>query len=262
MNFRNATIEDLPAMKALYVDTIRSVCRKDYNEEQLSVWSSSVNKEERWLDVVANQFVLLAEIGGQLVGFATLRNHDYIDFFYVHKDFQGQGIARTLLNRLLQEAMKHGEDLLTSDISITARPFFEKNGFKVVAEQENIRQGLILINYKMIRYLPGPGLDPELTAVFNITHTFKVAGPAVMLAGNIIEGKIASDQHIEFVAENRFRLRRITDVQILKGIHLADPARGLLILCESEEEMEELCSWQPFNEVAIVYQADLIPRNE
>ena len=262
MDFRKAILQDLAAMKALYADTIRSVCRKDYNEEQVRVWSSSVNKEERWLDVVTNQFVLLAEIDGVLVGFGTLRNYDYIDFFYVHKDFQGQGIARALLSRLLQEATRQGEDLVTSDISITARPFFEKNGFKVVTEQENIRQGLILINYKMVRYLPGPGPDPELKAVFNITHSFKVEGPALMLTGHLIDGEVSSHQHIEFVAENQFRLRRITGVQVLKGSNPDHPGRGLLIRCESEEELEELCNWQPFNEVAIVYQADLIPRNE
>jgi hypothetical protein len=30
-------------MQQLYVDTIQSVCRKDYNQEQINVWISSVD---------------------------------------------------------------------------------------------------------------------------------------------------------------------------------------------------------------------------
>lgn len=35
MTFRNATIHDLEEMQQLYVDTIQSVCRQDYNQEQI-----------------------------------------------------------------------------------------------------------------------------------------------------------------------------------------------------------------------------------
>lgn len=134
MILRNATLEDLAEMKQLYVDTIRHVCSKDYNEEQLNTWSSSVNKTERWLDMMVNQFVVIAESDGIIAGFGTLKDHHYIDFFYVQKDFQGQGVARQLIGRLLEEAAAHKQHLVSSDISITARPFFEKNDFKVVAK--------------------------------------------------------------------------------------------------------------------------------
>ena len=33
--------------------------------------------------------------------------------------------------------------------SITARPFFEKRGYRVVKEQQVNRQGILLINYVM-----------------------------------------------------------------------------------------------------------------
>lgn len=165
LTFRNATPDDLPAMKMLYAGTILSVCRKDYTEEQAKVWAASVNKEERWLGVVANQYVLLAEINNVLVGFGTLKGHNYIDFFYVHKDYQGQGVARALLEQLLDKAITEGERLLTSDISLTARSFFEKNGFKTVAEQHNARGEQVLINYKMIRHLPDTQRHAEINPV-------------------------------------------------------------------------------------------------
>lgn len=253
MNFRKAALEDLPAMKALYRDTILTVCRKDYTEEQVKVWSSSVNKEERWLGVVMNQLVLLAEIDGALVGFGTLRDHNYIDFFYVHQDFQGMGIARELLSRLLEKANSHGEKLITSDISITARPFFEKSGFKVVAEQENVRQDVILINYKMMKHLPGPGMHPEIKAIYAIEDTFKITGRGLVFAGKLIEGNMSAGDRIVFTAGQQLMDRKIQGVQMAGRGSMDLSKVGLLIQCGNESEIEELRNWRPFNEVACIY---------
>lgn|GEM_PF-505981 len=259
MTFRNAILEDLPAMKALYRDTILTVCRKDYTEEELKVWSSSANKEERWLDMAVNQFVLLAEIDGVLVGFGTLRDHNYIDFFYVHKDFQGMGIARELLARLLQEAESHGTKLITSDISMTARPFFEKQGFKVVAEQENTRGEVILINYKMIKHLPGPDLHPGLKAVYNIKDTFKITGRGLVFAGTIVDGNFNTGDYIAFSADKQLKIRKIKAIELVHSIQRNPSNAGLMIQCENEAEIDELRAWRPFNEIACIYDVNANP---
>jgi putative acetyltransferase len=153
MLFRTATLYDLDEMKQLYVDAIMQVCKDDYSFEQREQWCSSVHKTSRWVEVVETQFVLIAEIGRQIVGYGTLKNGTYIDFFYVHKDFQGIGIARQLLERIEKQAIVSGSYALTSDISITAKPFFEKNGFRVLTKQENVIGSEVLINYKMKKQL-------------------------------------------------------------------------------------------------------------
>ncbi|MDP5199365.1 GNAT family N-acetyltransferase [Flavobacterium sp. DG2-3] len=153
MILKKATISDLEEMQQLYVQTIQAVCQNDYNEEQRKVWSSGVNNTERWLEVIKTQFVLLAIIENQIVGFGTLKDSNYIDFFYIHKDFQRQGIADKILNELELEARKHNSKIITSDISITAKPFFEKKGFLAKAKQKNIRENVELINYKMEKKL-------------------------------------------------------------------------------------------------------------
>ena len=153
MNFRNAIISDLKEMQELYIETIKHVCKNDYNPAQIEAWISGVNNTDRWLEVINTQFVLLAIIEDKIVGFGTLKNSNYIDFFYIHKDFQRQGIADKILTELEIEAKKHHSKTITSDISITAKPFFEKKGFVVKAEQRNIRLGVELVNYKMEKYL-------------------------------------------------------------------------------------------------------------
>lgn len=149
IHFRIAGYGDLNEMKQLYADTIRTVCTNEYTERELEVWSSSSQKTERWDDMITNQLVIVAEIENQIVGFASLKEDNYIDFFYVHKDFQRHGIASQLLQQIETKAMESGTHKLTSDISITAKPFFERKGYVVIREQKNIRGAVVLINYKM-----------------------------------------------------------------------------------------------------------------
>ena len=50
-------------------------------------------------------------------------------------------------------AKEKGAEKLISEVSITAKPFFEKQGFKVDEEQKRRANKLCLINYKMSKWL-------------------------------------------------------------------------------------------------------------
>lgn len=153
MRLRFAEFSDLTEMQELYVNTIHHVCSKDYDAAQRAVWTSSVENTERWRKVLLHQIVIIAEKNNKMVGYGTLDKGNYIDFFYIHKDFQRQGIADKILAQIESQAQKMGHSILSSDVSITARPFFEKKGFTVLKEQQNIRKGIELINYKMEKQL-------------------------------------------------------------------------------------------------------------
>ncbi|WP_345237521.1 GNAT family N-acetyltransferase [Hymenobacter saemangeumensis] len=135
------------------MDTISSVCRPDYTAKQLEVWTSGVNNEQRWRDILLNQFVLVALQDTEIVGFATLDAGHYIDLLYVHKDYQRQGIAQELYTEIEKEARQQQQVELTADVSITARVFFESVGFSVINEQVVMRQGVELINFRMRKFL-------------------------------------------------------------------------------------------------------------
>ncbi|WP_343588741.1 GNAT family N-acetyltransferase [Flavobacterium sp.] len=153
MFFRKALLSDLEEMQKLFAETIQSVCKSDYNSEQIKVWVSGAKNKERWLDVINTQFIELAIIDNKIVGFGTLKNENYIDLLFIHKDFQRQGIADKIINKLEFEAKKNHSKFITSDVSITAKPFFEKKGYIVKAEQKNILKGVEIINYKMEKVL-------------------------------------------------------------------------------------------------------------
>jgi len=150
---RQVTLDDLAAIQELFVDTVEAVCRYDYSAEQIAVWTSSIENIQRWTDKLLKQYFLIAEIDKKIVGFASLENNEYLDFMYVHKDYQRQGIADKLYSEIQAKAIKHGTPLLTSDVSITARPFFEKKGFIIITEQKNDIKGIEVINYRMTKEL-------------------------------------------------------------------------------------------------------------
>ncbi len=151
--FRSGRLNDLQEMQQLFVGTIESVCSSDYNHEQIRAWTSGIENEQRWREVLMHQFVLVALIRECIVGFGSLAKGGCIDMLYVHKNFQGKGIATAILKLLEDEALRLHYVKLFSDVSITAKGFFEKAGFKVVNEQLNLRQGIGLMNFKMVKDL-------------------------------------------------------------------------------------------------------------
>ncbi|MAX81437.1 MAG: GNAT family N-acetyltransferase [Crocinitomicaceae bacterium] len=153
LTFRTATLDDLTAIHALFSGAITSTCKNDYNEEQRTVWKASVKRTERWTTAIKEQYFLLALHQQTIVGFGSLKDGNYIDFMYVHKDHLRKGIAQRIYALLEQQAQLQKQQMLSTDASITARPFFEQQGFTAQKEQENHVGNVILINYKMYKSL-------------------------------------------------------------------------------------------------------------
>ncbi|WP_367272630.1 GNAT family N-acetyltransferase [Bacteroides sp.] len=49
---------------------------------------------------------------------------------FVHKDYQRRGIASFLLSMAEDYAIKHQIPIITSEVYITAKPFFESRGYR------------------------------------------------------------------------------------------------------------------------------------
>jgi putative acetyltransferase len=145
--------DEFEEIQQLFVETVTEICSKDYTSEQIEVWVSSIKNTQRWLDIFTQQYVLVAEIGDKIVGIGTLENGNYLDLLYVHKDFQRKGIAHLLYAELENEARKQNKTSLTADVSKTAKPFFESKGFTTIKEQNNLIQGVEIVNYMMVKNL-------------------------------------------------------------------------------------------------------------
>jgi putative acetyltransferase len=73
--------------------------------------------------------LIVAEVHGNLAGFGSLKDGAYIYFMYTGKNYLRQGIAPMIYSQLENKLFGSGTKILTAEVSKTAEPFFEKQGF-------------------------------------------------------------------------------------------------------------------------------------
>ena len=147
---------DLEELISLFYHTVHSVNLRDYTREEADAWVPSPGAVDRaaWDASLSAHDTLVAETPeGRLVGFADL-DGVYLDRLYVHKDFQGQGVAAALAKALEERAWADGAQELEVHASLTARPFFERRGYRTEREQQVDRGGVLLTNFVMKKKRP------------------------------------------------------------------------------------------------------------
>jgi putative acetyltransferase len=151
--------EDLDDVLSLFHDTVHGINCRDYSPRQLSVWAPDKPDRDQWLRRLSEGITLLAEREIGLAGFGTITRDGYLDLLYVHKDLQRQHIGHLLVQALITEAGISNCRAVTTDASITARPFFRKEGFVVVRTNRRNIRGVEFTNFTMRKKLkPGPQL--------------------------------------------------------------------------------------------------------
>ena len=145
MEIREYRPEDCAELTRLFYDTVHTVNRKDYTPAQLDAWADGTPDLERWNRSLQEHFSLVALEGEKIIGFGDMDSTGYLDRLYVHKDYQGKGVATALCDRLEQAV----DGSIVTHASITARPFFEGRGYVMVKAQQVERKGILLRNFVM-----------------------------------------------------------------------------------------------------------------
>lgn len=146
MLIRRYETSDCKELTELFYNTVHSINANDYTEEQLNVWATGSIDLEKWNQSLMSHFSVVAVEDEIIVGFGDIDKTGYLDRLYVHKDYQHQGIATAICDKL--ESIFDVEKI-TTYASITAKPFFEKRGYKVIKKQTVERNGVLLQNYVM-----------------------------------------------------------------------------------------------------------------
>jgi len=152
MEIRSAKNADITQIGNLFKETILHVNLGDYTPEQVKVWASGSNEIDKWEKKIAEQYFILVEKDDKLCGFSSITPEGYIDYMYVGKDYQGRGVASLLYQELIKKAKEWNVQRLTSDVSITALPFFQHKGFEVVKKQQVLLKGMYFTNYHVAKY--------------------------------------------------------------------------------------------------------------
>jgi putative acetyltransferase len=145
--------DDVDACAALFTRTVRAVASRDYDTDQLRAWAPDEIDRERWAARLGGRPTFVATIGGEMAGFSDLEPDGHIDMLFVHADHQGRGVAAALLAHVEAQAVALRLGRLFTEASITARGFFERQGFRVIAAQDVEVRGQTLRNYRMEKRL-------------------------------------------------------------------------------------------------------------
>ena len=146
MQLREYIPSDCAQLAELFHQTVHSVNAKDYTQEQLDAWATGEVDFQAWDESFRTHRTIVATENGAIVGFGDMDETGYLDRLYVHKDYQGQGIASAICDEL--ERFAAGKTFATH-ASITAKLFFQHRGYHVVRKQEVIRHGVALTNFVM-----------------------------------------------------------------------------------------------------------------
>ena len=146
MMLRPYKTADCGALAALFYQTVHTVNGANYTREQLDAWATGEVDLNEWDRSFMMHCTFVAVENGEIVGFGDMDASGYLDRLYVHWGHQRCGIGTALCDALeRQAAVGH----FVTHASITARPFFERRGYRVVREQQVICRGVAMTNYVM-----------------------------------------------------------------------------------------------------------------
>lgn len=147
MLIREYQSSDCKELAELFYNTVHTVNAKDYTKKQLDVWATGQVDLKTWNQSLQEHFSIVAVDDDIIVGFGDIDKTGYLNRLFVHFGYQRKGIATAICNQL--ELAVQGN--IVTHASITARPFFETRGYKVIKEQQVERQGTLLTNFIMIK---------------------------------------------------------------------------------------------------------------
>ena len=149
---RAALQSDAVELKNLFQNTVLAINRRDYSQAEVEDWASCGDDLSNIEDMIkTHYFIVAVNQQSEIVGFSSITPQGYLHSMFVHKNFQGEGIATMLLNEIEQYAITNGIMRITSEVSLTARPFFEKKGYIVEEEQKRKANQLSLTNFWMAK---------------------------------------------------------------------------------------------------------------
>lgn len=144
---RNAlSTREVKELTSLVIETFDEFVGVDYSEEGKKSFYEFVNDGKIFTNMLlAHEFLITAKINQEIVGVITTKDRAHISLLFVRKDYHGKGIARDLLESLLNLTE---DETITVNSSPYALEIYKKLGFVI---QENLQEkdGIKFIPMKM-----------------------------------------------------------------------------------------------------------------
>ncbi|GAA4112859.1 GNAT family N-acetyltransferase [Aquimarina addita] len=136
-----ATSGDLPLMQRLFYQTVTMYGAKLFTKDEVKMYSKLAINTKYWEQKFLYDLVYNAKLNGEVIGSFSLTKEGFIEYIFVHQNYQGKGIANSLYKALENAAKESGLVRLTTRVNSSTGTFFKKNGFEVVKEIKKVAGG-------------------------------------------------------------------------------------------------------------------------
>lgn len=128
MQFRVATVDDIPAISKIRMTVSENVLRDPALATQEEVEATLTTTGRGWV----------AEVDGKVVGFAMVRRNGLVWALFVRPRFQGQGIGTALLTLCVSWLMELGlsRAFLDTGAGTKAEAFYRELGWREFARTD------------------------------------------------------------------------------------------------------------------------------
>lgn len=164
MHIRRFHNGDERALYAVFYSAVHELASEDYTLEQINAWAPHSLDPDLWARRMQAICPFVVEHAEQIVAYADVQSTGYIDHFFVSGSCAKQGIGTMLMNSIHKAANAQGIRVLTSDVSRTAQPFFEKFGFTVVENRSPVIRGIVVPNALMQKELTADHVTRQTAA--------------------------------------------------------------------------------------------------
>ena len=146
---RNYQPQDSQELATIFKNAILAVDNSIYSPRQKQAWLGN-HSDEFWQSRFEQTKPLVAEIDSNPVGFIEFDSlTGEIGCFYVEPSCQNQGVGQALFDKVLEMAKSNAVKEIRVFASHIAKPFFEKQGFRVIQKNSVERERVMLDNWLM-----------------------------------------------------------------------------------------------------------------
>ena len=171
---RPATHNDAAQIAELFRRAVLHIEASHYSDSEKAAWIQGADNAAFWQKRIGRGCIRLAAQNDRILGFIEyLPEQNHLDCLFTDPVHQRQGVASALLSAVLPQA--DADKTVTTDVSAAALPFFKKQGFILQHQNQIQRNGLVLINYRMI--LQTDSIDAAAQTNFSVTTASPLPNP-------------------------------------------------------------------------------------
>lgn len=158
MLMRPATSADLPALRSIYADSVRTLATSCYSPAQLQVWAAFARDAAFQNFILATPTWIAADTETAVpLGFCGVMEDGHITSIYVAPEHGRRGIGSALLEHALGRCPRPSSGRWYAEASHLSRSLFERFGFKSIGVDRAERQGVVFERDRVERHARGSG---------------------------------------------------------------------------------------------------------